>query len=114
MAETELTPTPVSTQVDDDLGERLRRLWRQGEQPDAGALLAEAPLLAPAELARVLRIDQRERWRSGEPLGAEAYLRQFPGVSADADAAVDLIFNEFLARAAGGSAAGGRIPGTLP
>jgi hypothetical protein len=27
------------------------------------------------EVARALRIDQRERWRIGEPLEAETYLR---------------------------------------
>jgi eukaryotic-like serine/threonine-protein kinase len=81
-----------------DAAERLRDLWQQGGHPDVGAFLAEAGPLPPAKLAAVLRVDQRERWQAGERVRAEDYLRRYPDVSAEPEAAIDLIFNEFLLR----------------
>src|SRR5262249_57830543 len=78
--------------------ERLRRLWREGRHPHVDAFLAEAGPLPPAQVAAVLRVDQRQRWAAGERVGAEEYLNRHPGVAADADAALDLIFNEYLLR----------------
>jgi serine/threonine protein kinase len=78
--------------------ERLRRRWQQGGRPDLGAFLAEAGPLPPAELAAVLRVDQRQRWQMGERVSAEDYLRRHPAVAADPEAAVDLVYGEFLLR----------------
>jgi WD40 repeat protein len=78
--------------------EQLYRLWRQGDQPDVDGFLVGAGDLSPSEAAAVLRVDQRERWRQGEGVSAEAYLQRHPAVAADAEAALDLIFNEFLIR----------------
>jgi serine/threonine-protein kinase len=78
--------------------EWLWRLWHQGERPELDAFLAQAGPLPPPELAAVLRLDQRQRWQSGERVGAEDYLRQYPAVQINPETAIDLIFNEFLLR----------------
>jgi eukaryotic-like serine/threonine-protein kinase len=52
----------------------------------------------PTELAAALRLDQRRRWRGGERPLAEEYLARHPELVGDAEAAVDLIFNEVLLR----------------
>jgi WD40 repeat protein len=78
--------------------ERLWRLWCRGERPDVDAFLAGAGPLPPAEVAAVLRVDQRQRWQTGERVPAESYLHHHPAVRADADSAVDLIHAEFLLR----------------
>ncbi len=83
---------------DGDPAERLQRLWDEGRPPDLGAFLARAGPLSPQQVAVLLRIDQRGRWRAGEPVPAEDYLGRHPAVAADPDLAVDLVFNEFLLR----------------
>lgn len=50
----------------------------------------------PSELAIALRAHQGERWRKGERIPTEVYLEQFPAVCADPEAALDLIYGEFL------------------
>jgi serine/threonine protein kinase len=51
-----------------------------------------------------LRDDQWRRWRRGERVLAEAYLAQAPDVAADPEAAIDLIYSEFLLREERGEA----------
>jgi hypothetical protein len=51
----------------------------------------------PGEVA-ALRLDQRRRWQAGERVPVEDYLRRYPAVEASVEAALDLIFNEFLLR----------------
>src|SRR5262249_24806929 len=60
--------------------------------------LAQAGDLTPAQLAEVLRVDQRERWQAGEPVPAEAYLRQYPRLREHADGLLNLVYNEFRLR----------------
>jgi serine/threonine-protein kinase len=91
-------PDPVPAGTAADAAERLRRLWRQGQRPDVDAFLAEVGALPPGEVTAVLRVDQRERWQAGERVPAEEYLRRHPAVAASPEAALDLIFNEFLLR----------------
>jgi serine/threonine-protein kinase len=55
-------------------------------------------LIAPAELVGVLGIDQWQRWRAGERIPAEDYLRRYPAVETDSEQAVELIYGEFLVR----------------
>jgi hypothetical protein len=81
-----------------DAAAQLWQLWRQGQRPDVDAFLTRAGSLAPAELAAVLRVDQRQRWLAGEPVRAETYLRKYPALRADPDHAVDLVYNEFRLR----------------
>jgi serine/threonine-protein kinase len=96
------TPCPPSsaepTLQGGDPAERLQRLWDEGQSPDVDTFLAQAGPLPPDQVAVLLRIDQRGRWRSGEPVPAEDYLRRHPAIAADPELAVDLIFNELLLR----------------
>jgi len=77
---------------------RLGRLWREGGRPDVDAFLAAAGPLPPAEAAALLRLDQRERWQAGERVPAEEYLRRHPGLRDRPEAAIDLVYGEFLLR----------------
>jgi serine/threonine-protein kinase len=89
-----------------DAADLLLRRWREGGRPDLDAFLAEAGPLAADDLAAVLRVDQRERWRAGQRVPAEAYLLRYPTVRADADGAVDLVYGEYLLREQRGEAPG--------
>jgi hypothetical protein len=73
-------------------------MWSKGQQPDLGTFLTQVGPLSLPQLAEVIRVDQRQRWQTGRPVKAKDYFRQFPEVEADANVAVDLIFNEFLLR----------------
>jgi tRNA A-37 threonylcarbamoyl transferase component Bud32 len=72
--------------------------WQRGEAADVAAFLAAAGPLAPDRVAAVLLVEQRERWRRGQRPFAEAYLAGHPEVQRDPEAAVDLIYGEFLLR----------------
>src|SRR5262245_49905997 len=76
--------------------DRLADMWRRGLRPDVREFLAAAGPLPRAEVVGVLRVDQRERWRTGERVPAEAYLAACP--ASDAELAVELIYAEFLLR----------------
>ena len=58
----------------------------------------EAGRLSPAELVELLLADQRLRWRAGRPVPAEAYLELYPGLGADPERVLDLVYGEFLVR----------------
>jgi WD40 repeat protein len=73
-------------------------LWRQGQRPDLRQFITQSDKLTPAQLVAVLRVDQRERWQTGECILAEAYLAGYPAVGADPESAVDLVYGEFLLR----------------
>src|SRR5262249_14301923 len=82
-----------------DPARRLWESWRQGQQPDVRDFLVPlADELSPTQVAAVLRVDQRERWQGGERIQDEAYLRDFPVLQADEEAALDVIYGEFLLR----------------
>jgi WD40 repeat protein/serine/threonine protein kinase len=81
------------------IGDPVRRfalLWEQGPAPQIHDFLDDVGPLTPSQLVAVLRIDQRESWRAGERLTAEAYLEAFPGLTAEG--ALDVIRGEFLLR----------------
>jgi serine/threonine protein kinase len=77
---------------------RLWQLWRQGQRPDVRRFLAQAGPLGPRQTAAVLRVDQRERWQAGERIPAESYLREYGNVAGDPEAALDVVYGEFLVR----------------
>src|SRR3954454_4020617 len=81
---------------------RYLELWKDGNRPDLEAFLAREESLEPAELAAVLRADQRNRFRGGTPIPAEWYLERFPALGRDPELVLDLIHNEFLIREAAG------------
>jgi serine/threonine protein kinase/WD40 repeat protein len=68
--------------------------------PSVGASLAEllgqADGLSGFDLAGLARADQRRRWRRGEPVPAEVYFDALPRLAACPEAAVDLIYSEFV------------------
>jgi WD40 repeat protein len=78
--------------------QRLARLWREGAGPDLRDFLNETGPLSPRQLTELLLIDQRERWRRGERIFAERYLRDYPAVAADAEAVLDIICGEYFVR----------------
>src|SRR5262249_50940310 len=78
--------------------------WRRAERPDVGALLASQGGLSPTRLAAVLRVDQRERWAVGERVPASDYLREFPALRDDPEAAIEVVYGEVLLRQAVGEA----------
>jgi WD40 repeat protein len=84
----------------------LEQLWQQGEQPDPCAFLAARGICAPAQVAAVLACDQWQRWHAGQRVPAEDYLRRCPDLAGDADAALELIYGEFLVRQALGEQPG--------
>jgi hypothetical protein len=56
------------------------------------------------QLMGTLEEDQRRRWQRGERLLVEAYLAQHPALKAEAEAIVDLLYNEFRLRQKAGEA----------
>ena len=78
--------------------EQLLRLWEQGIRADVDTFLKTVGRLSAEALAQVLRVDQGQRWQTGERILAESYLGRYPDVGADEEAAVDIIFHEFLLR----------------
>ena len=73
-------------------------LWRRGPRPDVRRLLDRAGDLAPAQVAAALRVDQRERWRIGDRVPAADYLRDWPALRGDPEAALEVIYGELLLR----------------
>src|SRR5439155_17269210 len=92
------TPGAPSDAPREDPAEKLWCLWRQGQRPEVDAFLQGVGALSAPQVAAVLRVDQRERWRTGEHVLAESYLKRHPVVQADPDGAVDLVYNELLLR----------------
>src|SRR5438270_11110525 len=60
--------------------------------PDAASRWAEA------ELADALPRDQAERWRRGDRVRVEEYLRAAPALAGCPEVLLDLIHNEYLLR----------------
>jgi WD40 repeat protein len=56
----------------------------------------------PADWADRLRDDQRRRWAAGERARVEDYLRHAPGLGAEVEALLDLVYGEVLLREAAG------------
>src|SRR5262249_28836423 len=84
--------------VGGDPAQDLYPRWRRGERPDVRVFLTSLGGLSPTRLAAVLRVDQRERWAVGERVTAADYLGDFPALRDDPEAALEVIFGEFLLR----------------
>src|SRR5262249_17235844 len=76
----------------------LQRRWQAGQEPKLEAFVAEWSVELPQELAEVVRVDLRERWRRGERPAVHEYLCRFPQLRSAADLTVDVIYAEFLVR----------------
>jgi WD40 repeat protein/serine/threonine protein kinase len=69
-----------------------------GFKGDLRAWLARVPEVSPAELVEVVQADQQRRWRRGERVPVETYLRLCPALAADAEEVLDLVVGEWLMR----------------
>src|SRR5713226_7860448 len=78
--------------------ERLQGLWQQGQRPNIEQFLGGVGGLSIAQVLAVLLVDQRQRWESGERLGAEKYLALSATFQADLESTIQLIYGEFLLR----------------
>src|SRR4051794_22784822 len=74
------------------------RAWADGRAGDLDAFLAGLGPADPADLVAVLLVDQQHRWEAGQRVPAEAYLRRFPALCGDPEAAVEVAYGEFLLR----------------
>jgi serine/threonine-protein kinase len=83
---------------DESLERHVWRLWHAGTRPDVRELLAGAGELKPAEIVTAVRVDQHQRWHSGERIAAETYLELCPTLATDPESAVELVYGEFLLR----------------
>lgn len=73
-------PSPKSTRK---LSELFQALWESGANPpDVFRFLASHPNADSSERVDALLVDQQYRWRRGEPLPLQAYLRGFPDIAA--------------------------------
>ena len=82
---------------------QYEQLWQQGGAPDPGSFLAQFPSLTPTEVGQVLLVDQQARWQRGDCPRAESYLARYPAVRDDREAALDLVYSEYLLAEARGS-----------
>src|SRR5262245_38718374 len=64
--------------------------------PDLAAFLAESGTLTIADLVALVLCDQRRRAALGISRPAEEYLNAVPLLRSDAEAAVTVVYNEFL------------------
>lgn len=76
----------------------LQRQWSMGVVPDLQNVLENHGGWTPVELSMVLRVDQRERWKAGHRKLVEEYLADYPAITTDTDALIDLVYNEYLLR----------------
>jgi eukaryotic-like serine/threonine-protein kinase len=75
-----------------------RRAWAAGLEPELSQFLAGLADLTPDDLLEVIEIDRSERWRRGHRVSAERYLKTFPSLKADEEAALVVIYGEFYLR----------------
>lgn len=78
--------------------QQLRQLWRQGQRPDVRTFLAGVGGVTLAELGEVLEVDQEERWNIDERVPARSYLNDFPQLRDDPEAALGVVYGEYLLR----------------
>ena len=101
MSESLSADYPKRTQADTPARQWLQR-WRSGRAEDVRTFLASTEKLTAEQMVAVLLVEQRERWQRGERIFAETYLAWYPELQANAEAAVELIYGEFLLRAQSG------------
>jgi len=78
--------------------DQYRRLWASSETPNLKAFLETLLDLKPDDLLDVIELDRNERWRRGQRVSAEAYLRDFPTVRNDPEASLVVIYGEYYLR----------------
>jgi hypothetical protein len=79
------------------VADEFRKAWAAGT-PDLHAFLAGLPPLPTDDLIEVIEVDQAEQWRRGKRVPAEQYLKAFPELQSDVEAALVVIYGEFFLR----------------
>jgi serine/threonine protein kinase len=82
---------------------RFSLMWQAGQTPDPSAFLSGDDSLSHGERVAILLIDQAERWRRGQRVPVESYLRHHH-LEGDDEAILDLICNEQALRRERGEA----------
>jgi tetratricopeptide (TPR) repeat protein/tRNA A-37 threonylcarbamoyl transferase component Bud32 len=75
-----------------------REQWQKETVPDLREFLKKIGALETSQLIAVLLIDQEERWRRGDQVPVEDYLRRFPDLAEDETYGLGLVQNEILLR----------------
>jgi WD40 repeat protein/tRNA A-37 threonylcarbamoyl transferase component Bud32 len=88
----------ASSSAAGELVRRIESLWESGQNPDPDELLETGGVSFPADAAKVLSADQWHRWHAGERPALEDYFARHPAVAADPEAALLLVYGEFLVR----------------
>lgn len=78
--------------------DEYRRAWASDLEPDLATFLVEFPNLPTDDLVEVIEVDRSERWRRGHRVSAERYLKTFPTLKNDPEAALVVIYGEFFLR----------------
>jgi WD40 repeat protein len=91
-------PSRTSQGTSRDLAVHLWHCWQSGPAPDTRQLIRDAGTLSGEELIEVLLVDQGERWRRGQGLPAEEYLRWYPQLTDDPESALALVYGEYVLR----------------
>ena len=78
--------------------DEYRRAWASDLEPDLTTFLAAFPDLPTDDLVEVIEVDRSERWRRGHRVSAERYLKTFPQLKDDGEAALVVIYGEFYLR----------------
>lgn len=81
---------------------RLALLSRSGLEPESAQVAGRVDDLSTVQLLETLRTDQLGRWQAGKPIWAHSYLATFPELDSDPEAALDLIWSEYMIREARG------------
>ncbi len=76
--------------------DRFDRQWDLGNTPDVEQFVAKHRPLTLSQLTQILLIDQSRRWTRGERVTAKAYFQKFPELLENAEAAIDLLFAEYV------------------
>jgi hypothetical protein len=96
------TPKPGHATTSIEPADRLWHLWEQGRGPRLEVFLAQIGPVTRPQLLAILRTDQQARWRSGERVLVESYLRLRPDLKDDAEGLLDLIYSEVVLRECSG------------
>ncbi len=93
-----MTNDPDSSQAPGDTECIPRSAPSAGNFADQSAILSELSSATPQRALSLLLVDQHRRWQSGARVSAESYLESAPVLNNDPEAAVALIYSEYLLR----------------
>lgn len=83
-----------------DLVGRFEEQWRSGRSPDVIDYLEQIGSVSVYDRLTILQLDQRFRWRSGEPMLVEAYAARLAWLGQNPDLLLELLVSEYDARIA--------------